>query len=353
MWVHNLDPFLWQISGDFGIRWYGLSYLAGFVVAYLVFQWFASRQRAGLSPVLIGDFLTYLAIGTLVGGRLGYCLFYSPELFLQFKPEFPFWGVLAVNEGGMASHGGMIGLSVACILFSIKHNIHRLYLFDLMCVAGPIGVFFGRVANFINGELVGRPSPEGFPLSVKFPSDIYLWPSSEPQRLASLSEVVDKVGVPRETWLEWVDRMQLDSGAREQINQTLGQIVNAIQSGNEAAREAIAPFLTARYPSQLFAAVGEGLFIFFVLFFMWRTPRRPGVITALFISLYAIVRIAGEHFRMPDAHIGYQIFGLTRGQILSIVMLFIGLVLLFFWGRRHSLPIPGWGQGQSVKLHRK
>lgn len=164
--VHDLNPFLWQISGNFGLRWYGLSYMMGFICAFFIIGWLAKRQRAGLQPNMVGDFITYTAIGTLVGGRLGYCLFYAPDLFLKFKGDFPFWGVLAVNEGGMASHGGMIGIAIACILFSRKYAINMLYLFDLVTVGGPIGVFFGRIANFINGELVGRPSDPDFPLTV-------------------------------------------------------------------------------------------------------------------------------------------------------------------------------------------
>jgi phosphatidylglycerol---prolipoprotein diacylglyceryl transferase len=353
MYVHDLDPFLWQISGDFGIRWYGLSYMAGFICAYYLSVWFAKRQRAELQPAMVADFITYGAIGTLVGGRLGYCLFYAPDLFFKFKSSIPFWGVLAVNEGGMASHGGMIGIVVACWLFARRYHISHLYLFDLVATVGPIGVLFGRIANFINGELVGRPAEAGAMFSVKFPQDIFTWPSTDPAKLTSLSDVVDKLGISRDMWLEWMQKYNSDAGIHDKVNSVLFQVVEAIQNGNTAVKAAIEPLLLARHPSQLYAAAGEGLFLFLVLFITWYKPRKPGTISSVFVIMYAIVRIAGEQFRMPDAHIGYQLFGLTRGQWLSIGMLVIGLMMLLIFNRRASLKSPGWGLGQNIRLNRK
>lgn len=351
--VHDLDPFALRISGDFGVRWYGLSYMMGFICAYLMIKWLAQKQRSGLTAQMVGDFVTYAAIGTLVGGRLGYVFFYGPDLLLKFKSAFPFWGVLAVNEGGMASHGGMIGIVVAALLFARKYSVNALYLFDLVAVSGPIGVFFGRIANFINGELVGRPCDPSFPLAVKFPQDIYLWPAQEFNKLPELASVTEKIGVSRDQWLELVGKFHMDIASRDQVYSIMNKIVEQIQNGNTAAKEAIAPLLIARYPSQLFAAVGEGLFLFLFLFFLWRKPRKPGFIAATFVLLYAIVRIVDEHFRMPDVQIGFQWLGLTRGQWLSIAMFVTGLILMFVWTRASSLKIPGWGRGQSIKLNRK
>ena len=99
--VHSLSPFLLQFSETFGIRWYGTAYLVGFLFGYFLVSWLSERQSAGLSRALVGDFVTTIAIGTLVGGRLGYALFYSPDLFIKFKSDFPYWGLLAVNEGGL------------------------------------------------------------------------------------------------------------------------------------------------------------------------------------------------------------------------------------------------------------
>lgn len=351
--VHDLDPFALRISGDFGIRWYGLSYMAGFVCAYFIIRWLCQRQRSGLTAPMVGDFITYGAIGTLVGGRLGYVFFYSPDLLLKFKADFPFWGVLAVNEGGMASHGGIIGIVIACMLYARKYSVNSLYLLDLVSVVGPLGVFFGRIANFINGELVGRPADPQYPLAVKFPQDIFTWPSKETAKLQEMTDVVEKVGVDRETWLGLMDRFRFDSGARDQVYGILNKVVESIQDGQTAVKEALAPLLTPRYPSQLFAAFGEGLFLFVVLFLLWRKPRKPGFIAASFVMLYAVVRVWDEQYRMPDAHIGYQWLDLTRGQWLSIVMFVVGLIMMFIWTRSSSLKIPGWSRGHSIKLNRK
>ncbi len=351
--VHSLSPFLLQFTETFGIRWYGTAYLAGFLFGYLLITWLSERQNAGLSRALVGDFVTSIAIGTLVGGRLGYALFYSPDLFLKFKPEFPYWGLLAVNEGGMASHGGMLGIVAACLFFARRYRINSLYLLDLVCVAGPIGVFFGRIANFINGELIGRIASPGFPLGVKFPQDMWQWPNSDVSRLTALVDATEKIGVSRDSWFSWIDKLGSDAVSRQNVYDSIGKLILEIQNGNQAIKEVVAPLLDLRHPSQLYAAAGEGLFIFLLLFFIWRKPKKPGFICATFIVTYAIVRIVGEHFRMPDAHIGFQALGLTRGQWLSIVMLVIGLSLMFIWSRAGSLQINGWGRGQSIRLHRK
>lgn len=351
-YVHNLDPFLLQISGDFGIRWYGLSYLVGFFLAYLIISWLSQRQRAGMTPQLVSEFITYGAIGALVGGRLGYCLFYQPDLFLKFKGDFPFWGVLAVNEGGMASHGGMIGVVVASYLFSKRFGIHIQYLFDLVAMGSPLGLMMGRIANFINGELVGRPAPADLPFAVKFPQDIYSWPRYEFARLTELSPVVEKLNISPLQWETWIADYPRSAEARDQIFSTLQKIVEGIQSGQEALRESIAPLLLSRHPSQLYAALSEGLFVFIVLFIFWRRARKPGTVGALFFILYACSRVFNEYFRMPDAHIGLTL-GLSRGQWLSFAMLGIGLTFFVIWSRSNSLAIPGWAKDPSVRLGRR
>ncbi len=351
--VHSLSPFLLQFSENFGIRWYGTAYLVGFLFGYFLITWLSERQNAGLSRALVGDFVTTIAIGTLIGGRLGYALFYSPDLFVKFKPDFPYWGLLAVNEGGMASHGGMIGIVAACLFFASRYRINSLYLLDLVCVTGPIGVFFGRIANFINGELVGRIAEPGFALGVKFPQDMWLWPNTDSKRLSSLVDATEKIGVTRDTWFGWVDKMNSDPVSRQGVYDAIGKLILEIQNGNEAVKSAVGPLLDLRHPSQLYAALGEGLLLFIFLFMVWRKPRKPGFICATFLVTYGIARIAGEQFRLPDAHIGYQALGLTRGQWLSIAMLVIGLALMFIWSRAGSLAINGWGRGQSIRLHRK
>lgn len=351
--VHDLSPFAWRIYENFGIRWYGLSYMVGFICAFFIIRWLADRQRAGLNPEMASDFVTYGAIGSLVGGRLGYCLFYSPDLFFKVKSSFPFWGVLAVNEGGMASHGGILGLVIACIFFARKHGISKLYLFDICSIVGPLGIMFGRLANFVNGELVGRPSDPNFAWAVKFPQDILNWPGENTAQLTQLSPLVEKVGVGREQWLESIEKFRMDMNARDMVYGTLNRIVEQIQAGDTVLREAIAPFLTARHPSQLYAAFGEGLMIFLILFFLWRRPRKQGFIAGSFVILYSIVRIIQEEFRMPDIQIGFQLWGLTRGQWLSVGMFFIGVIITFYWSRTSGKIVNGWGSSQSVSLNRK
>ncbi len=353
MYVHDLSPFAIHFYDNFGIRWYGLSYMFGFIAAYLIMKWMCEKQKAGLRPEMVSDLITYVAIGTLAGGRLGYCLFYSPDLFFKFKADFPWWGVLAVNEGGMASHGGMIGIVLAIWLFSKKYRINTLYLFDLAALSGPIGVFAGRLANFVNGELVGRPAPADLPWAVRFPQDIFLWPKNEPGRLNSLSTVVEKINITASQWNDWVEQIRSDVGAREKVYNALNMIVEKIQAGNIEVKNAIAPLLTPRHPSQLYGALGEGLLIFVLLLLLWKSPRKPGFISSCFIVFYAIVRIVDEYFRMPDDHLGLQWLNLSRGQWLSVFMLILGFVLMFVWSRSVSITVPGWGRLHSIKLSRK
>lgn len=353
MYIHDLSPFLIRFSGDIGIRWYGLSYLAGFLFAYLFILWISNRQQKGFTSELVGDFVTAGALGVLIGGRLGYCLFYSPDLFLQFKSSFPFWGVLAVNEGGMASHGGIIGLFLATTWFAYRRGLQKLYLYDLISMVGVMGVFFGRIANFINGELIGRVAGPNAWWTVKFPTDILSWPQYAPEKLSQLASTVALVpGKTSELYLSWLAEMPNSALARQNVQTVLYEIVDLIQRGNPALRDSIGSALEARYPSQLYAAFGEGLMIFLILFVLAYRPQKPGVIGSTFVLIYAIARIYTEQFRLPDAHIGYQAFGLTRGQWLSIAMLGVGLALIFYYYRREALRTPGWGLGQNIKIGR-
>ena len=348
--VHDLNPFIFRITDTFGPRWYGFSYLLGFLCAYLIIRWLVDRQNSDLRGEMVSDFVTYAAFGTLIGGRLGYCLFYDQSLLWSFRPSVPFWGVLAVNEGGMASHGGIIGIIVACFLYARKHQLNPIYLLDIVSIVGPIGVLFGRIANFINGELVGRIAPKDFAFGVRFPSDILNWPQYEYDRLQSLTPVVEKLGVNPTRWLEIVKDSQASTAARDELYNTLYSVINKIQNGDHVLRDLIGPLLDYRYPSQLFAAASEGLFTFLVLFFLARKSRRPGIIAGSFIVCYAIVRILNEMFREPDIQLGYQALGLTRGQWLSVGMFAFGVFMLFYWSRTQTQTVHGWMRGENVKL---
>lgn len=320
-WVHNLDPFAVEFAAGTGIRWYGLSYLCGFLCAYLIISALSKRGGTSLPLAKVSDFIFCVAVGTILGGRLGYCVFYDQTLLTKWSSSFPFWGVLEVHHGGMASHGGIIGIIIACWYFGRKEKLHSIDLLDLVALTGCLGIFFGRVANFVNGELVGRASDSSYIFAVKFPQDIYLWPSLEPERLSSLRHVASLLGYRQESFDEALRRN--DDRFFDQLS---SRIVHKIERGDEEIRKAVDPILTPRHPSQLYEAALEGAFLFAIILMAWlRYPRR-GLASSLFMLLYPIGRIIGERFRMPDAQIGFQLFGLTRGQWISIAMLVVGLV---------------------------
>lgn len=364
-YVHDIDPFAIQFPdsivnmiGNFpeglGIRWYGLAYLAGFVLGLYFIRIMARRNTTPLDEPKIMDFITFVAIGVLAGGRIGYALFYSPDLLTEFDGSFPFWGVLKVHQGGMASHGGILGVMLAVYIFSLRHKISFWHLQDLTVFGGALGFFFGRIANFINGELYGREIQSHVPWAVQFPQEIYLWTQERVSRLADLAPAVEKLGevktsfgesiqLTADTWRGWVMNFRTDMGSRRSVDLVIERLIEATQNGNQAVTEALGQVLTARHPSQLYQSVLEGLLVFLILAWIWRRPRKPGVISAWFGILYCAARIVGEQFRLPDAHIGYQALGLTRGQWLSIAMLIVGIILLIWASRRQKHPpMGGW-----------
>lgn len=350
-WVHNISPFLWEFSNSFGIRWYGLAYLCGFFLTYYIIDQMAKRGAALISRDQAADFVTYGAIGTLVGGRIGYALFYSPDLLITFHGDFPFWGLLEVHKGGMASHGGIAGIIVASLIFARKHKVLATHLIDLTCLGGGLGIFFGRIANFINGELYGRECSPDLWMAVKFPSEIYSWGGAESEKIRALGPAVQALGevrtwtgeklvVTTELWSSWVNGV--GANVQTHISFFKETLVKATENHNEAVIAALAPALTPRYPSQLIQAFLEGLLVFLILFWLWRRPQKPGFISAMFGVLYCIARIIGEQFRLPDQGIGFQALGLTRGQWLSVTMLAMTLVYLYFVLRRRTERIGGW-----------
>jgi phosphatidylglycerol:prolipoprotein diacylglycerol transferase len=351
-WVHNLNPFLIRFTPTFGIRWYGLAYLTAFVVGAMMMIFIAKRGRRTISPEMVTDYITYTVLGVMIGGRFGYACFYSPDLLTDFSSKFPYWGVLKVWEGGMASHGGMIGVLIAALLFARRHKLDWRHLGDLTVLGGSVGFFFGRIANFINGELFGREAAPGFPLAVKFPGEMFLWLKHDrektltdmsPDLLPKMNEAVKTIGINIDQWTQWITQVRSSSNARYQVQVVINQIIETIQTGNETTRQALGAFLTPRYPSQLFGACLEGALTFLIVFLFWRKPRKPGVVGSLWLSCYAVVRIVDEQFRLPDADIGYQLWGLTRGQWLSIGLLTISLSLLIYTSRRKVPVIGGWG----------
>ena len=274
----EFDPVLIHL-GPLPIRWYALAYIAGIVLGW----WYATRLVktprlwAGGKPPLTGpqldDLVFWIVLGIILGGRFGYALFYQPQLFGQI-----FIGsslgerleILQMWTGGMSFHGGFLGVVLAVSVFAWRKKINPLNLGDLIAPVVPIGLLFGRLANFINGELWGR-----------------------------------------ETTVPWAIRF-----CNERILQTYG----FCPAGD-------AP----RHPSQLYEAGLEGLALLVILslaIWSFGMLKRPGFVTGLFLVGYGASRAALETVREPDAHLANLPLGLTMGMILSIPMIIVGLILI-------------------------
>lgn len=169
-----IDPVIFEI-GPFAIRWYALAYVVGLLVAWWMMVRMAKKPPYAIETKDIDDFLVWATFGVVIGGRLGQVLFYHPDYYFANPGE-----ILKVWKGGMAFHGGILGVAVAGLLFARKRGIRPLHLADLMACASPVGLFLGRIANFINGELWGRPTdvawamefPRGGPIP-RHPSQLY------------------------------------------------------------------------------------------------------------------------------------------------------------------------------------
>jgi len=262
-WTHNLNPVIFQIAGPLALRWYGLAYLLGFLVGYFILRRLSRRDEFAVPTEELSNFMVYLAIfGVFLGGRLGYVLLYDWNTFAD-DPLF----IVRVWEGGMASHGGMLGVIALLLWTARKYKCSFWNLSDGLAFIAPFGLFFGRVANFINGELWGRPTQVAW--AVIFP------------------KAGDTVPTPR-------------------------------------------------HPSQLYEALGEGLFLFLALWLIRRTAwgKREGTTSALFLLFYAVARITVEFFREPDSTV---YFGwLTKGQLYSALMI-LGAIAFFGWKRSLQL----------------
>jgi len=158
MFINNFDPVAFQIL-SLEIRWYSLAYIAGITLGWTYCKKKLIKDSRILA--LFDDFITYLIVGVIIGGRLGYIIFYN----LKYYIESPF-EILMVWNGGMSFHGGLIGVIIASQLFSSKHKIDQFIFLDLVALSAPIGIFFGRIANFMNSELIGRATD--LPWSVQF-----------------------------------------------------------------------------------------------------------------------------------------------------------------------------------------
>lgn len=343
-WMHDLSPVAFRL-GPLTVRWYGLSYLAGFAAAWVILRWLARRGTSRLAPERVADAVLAGVVGVVVGGRLGYVLFYRPSLAWTFTTDLPWWGVLAVHEGGMASHGGMIGAVIAAWFIargrpavdgSHPERVPMLHVLDLMCLVAPIGLFFGRIANFVNGELLGRiVAAPGEPApwwAVRFPQELAERdaPDLTADQARRLNEAIEAVRQPGDTQGMGLDRL-----------------IAAVQRGVPGIRERVEPLLSARHPSQLYQAAAEGIVVGAVVWLVARRPRVPGVIGCWFLISYGVLRVLTEVWRLPDSHLAVQRpGGLSRGQWFSVVMVVIGAAALARLSRSTTPRLGGWAVKQ-------
>lgn len=284
-----------KFGPSFGIRWYGFSYLLAFFCGFLLLRWLAQRRYCELAPDKVGDFILVASLGVVAGGRLGYVFFYRPAQFLA-DPLFLF----RIWDGGMSSHGGMIGLTLVTFLYARSQKISWLGLADNIAVVAPVGLFLGRCANFINGELYGRASWVAW--AVQFPKEALDLPEIGARTLAAAHAVQPSSGSLEEI----IDQARADSALQSVLQQTL----------------------TPRHPSQLYEALLEGAFLFACLWFLRLRTRQPrGMLAGIFLLLYAFLRVIVEYFREPDAPLTGPF---TRGQTLSVILVVGGIFFIAY-----------------------
>jgi phosphatidylglycerol:prolipoprotein diacylglycerol transferase len=319
-YVHDLNPVLLRFTDAIQLRWYGLAYLMGFVAGFFLLRNLARRGLWVLKPEMTGDFIAASALfGVFLGGRLGYMfLYHLPKVGWGKLAEDPLM-VLRVWEGGMASHGGILGLVIFTWFYAKKHKVTWTGLGDGLCVVAPLGLFFGRAANFINGELYGRVA-NGVAWAVEFPLSLV----EEPEEVQSAAWQACTRVDPGLANAERIDELIASARNHPEVSKTLGE------------------FLEPRHPSQVYEGLLEGAVLFSILWIVRvRFPKAPdGLLTGLFFALYAGFRIIGEQFREPDAKmVGF----LTMGQFLSLFMfLFAGAFLFHAWR--------GWRARSSASL---
>jgi phosphatidylglycerol:prolipoprotein diacylglycerol transferase len=356
-WFHTLDPVVVRLWGDLAIRWYGLSYVTGFVVAYLIMRALAKRDLIAIPAHRVGDALLWFVGGVLLGGRLGYALFYDEHfrLLTGFHAHFPFWSFLEINKGGMASHGGMVGVIVAGWIVSrgfketdpatgrtvVVGRCDPRHVFDVLALVCPVGLGLGRVANFVNGELLGKiaapAGTEGPWWSVQYPQELE-WFLVDPASGATSPDPSRLVQTPE----QWGRIVALAREAAPRAA-TEADAVHGLIARAPQYVERLRPLVSARHASQLYQAAAEGLVLGAVLWLVWMKPRKPGVIGSLFLLVYGVLRILTELIRLPDANLEHQrILGLSRGQWLSVVMVGVGATMVVVCSRRAVRAIGGW-----------
>ncbi|RKP56702.1 prolipoprotein diacylglyceryl transferase [Pararobbsia silviterrae] len=289
MFIHpQFDPIALHL-GPLAVRWYGLMYLAAFILAIVV-----ARLRLRLPHVAaqgwtakdIDDLLFYGVIGVILGGRLGYVLFYKPSWYFAHPVD-----IFKVWEGGMSFHGGFLGVIAAMLLFAHQRGRAWLQVTDFVAPMVPLGLACGRFGNFINGELWGRVTRPDAPWAMLFPSaaqDDRAWYLAHPADVAALH---------------------------------LQDVFSRYQ-------------LLPRHPSELYEIALEGFALFVLVVFFSKKPRPLAAVSAVFLIGYGVARFVVEFAREPDDFLGLLSFGLSMGQWLSLPMIIVGVVILVCAYRR-------------------
>ncbi|MEY2980177.1 MAG: prolipoprotein diacylglyceryl transferase [Planctomycetota bacterium] len=327
------DPVLLDLPGPIDVRWYGLMYIVAFLAAQSIFVRLARARFLPIPEQAVGDLVFYAILGTILGGRFGYALFYDQGLADPLR-------LIRVWEGGLSFHGGLIGVVVAMAWFARKHGLPIGRVVDAAGLAVTPGVFAVRIANFINGELYGRITTADTPLAMQFPTD----------EKARTLLMLDYVGHKRDE--ELAVQYAYGHVGWEDIESSLHQ-----QSpyGREIPWSAIRERLDAwdtlraevpyRHPSQLYEAAGEGLLMGIVLFVAYRLTRTrplgPWGYGGIFALGYGVVRFGIEYLRQPDSQfrdaddpVGTVLLGMTMGQTLCVAMMLAGTAAILF-GLRH------------------
>jgi prolipoprotein diacylglyceryl transferase len=280
MMIHpQFDPVLISI-GPLAIRWYALSYIVGF----MLFLWLGRRRIAQGNTLftreMLDDFLTWGILGVIIGGRLGYVLFYKFSTYIDHPLD-----IFKVWEGGMSFHGGFLGVLAAMWLFSRKHKISFLKTMDFVAPLVPLGLASGRIGNFINGELWGRVTDINAFWAMGFPQAHY-----EDLEAAAHNPL----------WAEWLQQYAM----------------------------------LPRHPSQLYQFALEGICLFIVLWIFSKKTRPDGQVASLFLAGYGFFRFLAEFARQPDDYLGLLTLGLSMGQWLSVPMIVLGAIGFVWFGRR-------------------